>query len=90
MGKTYRRSGVDRGDSWGHKDKEKHGKAEAFFHSDMGSRAGGKSGKEALTRQLRGDKKRDIHRVMKGEEVMESTEHDSVIRVNSGYYYDSY
>lgn len=90
MGKTYRRSGVSRDNRWDQKDKESHGKSEAFFHGDMGSVKSGKLGKEALSRQLRGDKKRDLHRVMKGEEIVESTEHDSAVRVNSGYYYDKY
>lgn len=90
MGKTYRRSGVSRDGRWDSKDKENFGKADAFFHGDMGTIRNGKLGKEALSRQLRGDKKRDLHRVMKGEEIIESTEHDSAVRVNSGYFYDSH
>lgn len=90
MGKTYRRSGVSRDGRWDLKDGESHGKADAFFHGDMGGVKTSKLGKEALTRQLRSDKKRDLHRVMKGEEIIEATEHDSAVRVNSGYYHESY
>lgn len=90
MGKTYRRSNVDRDGRWDAKDKIKLGKADAVFYGDSGSRRDTSLAKETLNRNLRKTKREDIHKALMGEDFVEASPKQIKTKTISNYWIDEY
>lgn len=76
MGKTYRRKGVSRGNSWEGKGKDNPEKPDAYFHGDMASVRDSTLSKEVRKRALRETRRQDIRKALQGEDFVESTDKD--------------